>query len=163
MTAFIKQEATEKAREIKIKANEEFAIEKSRLVRQETDAIDGGYEKKFKQATMSQQITRSTVANKTRLRVLAARQAMLDDIFEDASSRLVDAAKDKSRYRSVLKGLILEGLYALEEDKVLVRARKQDYDLVRKAIEEATKEYTKEMGQDTSATIDEANPLPSDW
>ncbi|CRK27987.1 hypothetical protein BN1723_014064 [Verticillium longisporum] len=38
MTAFIKQEAMEKAREIEIKANEEFAIEKSKLVRQETDA-----------------------------------------------------------------------------------------------------------------------------
>ena len=40
MTAFIKQEAMEKAREIEIKANEEFEIEKSKLVRQETDAID---------------------------------------------------------------------------------------------------------------------------
>ena len=78
MTAFIKQEAMEKAREIEIKANEEFEIEKSKLVRQETDAIDGQYEKKYKQATMSQQITRSTVANKTRLKVLGARQELLD-------------------------------------------------------------------------------------
>lgn len=160
MTAFIKQEATEKAREIEIKANEEFAIEKSRLVRQETDSIDSGYEKKFKQATMSQQITRSTVANKTRLRVLAARQALLDDIFDAAASRLADAVKDKSRYQTILKGLVLEGLYAMDESKVLIYARKKDYDLVRKAIGEATKEYTKQMGDDVTATIDETNPLP---
>jgi V-type H+-transporting ATPase subunit E len=163
MTAFIKQEATEKAREIEIKANEEFAIEKSRLVRQETDAIDSGYEKKFKQATMSQQITRSTVANKTRLRVLAARQALLDDIFDAAAGRLAESVKDKSRHGAVLKGLILEGLYAMDEDLVAIRARKKDYDLVRKAIAEATKEYTKETGEDVTAKIDEANPLPEGW
>jgi hypothetical protein len=82
MTAFIKQEAMEKGREIEIKADEEFAIEKSKLVRQETQAIDTAYEKKFKTAQMSQQITRSTVANKTRLKVLSARQELLDGIFE---------------------------------------------------------------------------------
>jgi V-type H+-transporting ATPase subunit E len=82
MTAFIKQEAMEKGREIDIKADEEFAIEKSKLVRQETQAIDTTYEKKFKTAQMSQQITRSTVANKTRLKVLSARQELLDGIFE---------------------------------------------------------------------------------
>jgi len=40
MTAFIRQEALEKAREIQLKADEEFAIEKSKLVRQETSSID---------------------------------------------------------------------------------------------------------------------------
>ena len=123
MTAFIKQEATEKAREIEIKADEEFAIEKSKLVRQETDAIDTAYQKKFKQATMSQQITRSTVANKTRLRVLSARQEMLDGIFSDAEARLSEAAKDTARYEGVLKGLILEGFYAMNEPELQIRAR----------------------------------------
>lgn len=163
MTAFIKQEATEKAREIEIKANEEFAIEKSRLVQQETDAIDGSYEKKFKQATMSQQITRSTVANKTRLRVLAARQALLEDIFDAAEAQLGDAVKDKRRHRSVLAALVLEAAYAMDEPAILVRARKQDYDVVRKAIDDATKEYSKALGRDLSATIDEDNPLPEGW
>lgn len=159
MTAFIKQEASEKAREIQIKAEEEFAIEKSKLVRQETDAIDSSYEKKFKQATMSQQITRSTVANKTRLKVLAARQELLDDIFEQATKKLADTAKDKKKYAAVLKGLVLEGFYAMNEPELQIRARKADYDLVKKAIEEAAKEYKKELGKDVSATIDESNPV----
>jgi V-type H+-transporting ATPase subunit E len=160
MTAFIKQEAMEKAREIEIRANEEFALEKSKLVRQETDAIDAQYEKKFKQATMSQQITRSTVANKTRLRVLSARQELLDDIFETAQKKLADGAKDKTKYQGILKNLILEGFYALNEPKLLVQARKADYDIVKKAIAEAIAEYKKTVGKDTSATIDESSPLP---
>lgn len=162
MTAFIKQEAMEKAREIEIKANEEFAIEKSKLVRQETDAIDTQYEKKFKQAQMSLQITRSTVTNKTRLKVLGARQELLDDIFEDAREKLAAATKDKAKYQGILKNLVLEGLYALNEPEVQIRARKADYDAVKKAIEEATKEYKKEVGKDTAAKIDESEPLPAE-
>ena len=162
MTAFIKQEAMEKAREIEIKANEEFEIEKSKLVRQETDAIDSQYEKKFKQATMSQQITRSTVANKTRLKVLGARQELLDNIFEEARKKLADGAKDKGKYQKVLKGLILEGFYALNEPELQIRARKKDYDLVKKAIDEAAKEYKKTVGKDTGATIHEEHPLPDE-
>lgn len=160
MTAFIRQEASEKAREIEIKANEEFAIEKSKLVRQETDSIDSSYAKKFKQASLSQQITRSTVANKTRLKVLAARQELLDDIFEQARGKLAEGAKDKKKYAVALKGLVLEGMYALAEPKLQIRARKADYDLVRTAIEEAAKEYKEKVGKETTAIIDESNPVP---
>ncbi|KAI9904104.1 hypothetical protein N3K66_000633 [Trichothecium roseum] len=159
MTAFIKQEAMEKAREIEIKANEEFEIEKSKLVREETDAIDNQYEKKFKQATMSQQITRSTMSNKTRLKVLSARQDLLDSLFEEAEKQLAAGTKDKSKYQATLKGLILEGFYALNEPEMQVRARKADYDVAKKAIGEAEKEYKKEVGKDVKGSLDEENPL----
>merc|ERR1712000_706597 len=105
MTAFIKQEAMEKSREIEIKANEEFEIEKSKLVRQETDAIDSQYEKK-------------------------------------------------------LKGLILEGFHAMNESELQIRARKADYDVVKKAIADAEKEYKKDTGRDIKAVIHEEHPLP---
>lgn len=160
MTAFIKQEAIEKAREIEIKANEEFSIEKSKLVREETDAIDAAYAKKFKQASMTQQITRSTVANKTRLHVLGARQELLDGIFEQAAEKLAEAASDAAKYKIVLKGLLLEGMYALSEDKIAVRARKADAGVVKEAAKEAEAEYEKETGSSSKVSLDEENPLP---
>jgi V-type H+-transporting ATPase subunit E len=160
MTAFIRQEALEKAKEIQIKADEEFAIEKSKLVRQETAAIDSHYEKKFKQAAMSQQITRSTVANKTRLKVLSEKQALLDRLFDEAGKKLSGFTKDKGKYQDMLKNLILEGLYALNEEKVRVRARKVDFDLVRSAIEVAAKEYKTKLGKGVKVEIDEQSPLP---
>ena len=164
MTAFIRQEALEKAKEIQIKADEEFAIEKSKLVRQETSSIDSQYEKKFKQAGMSQQTTRSTLSNKTRIKVLSARQELLDDLFEKAKSSLVEHTKDKGKYQELCKNLILEGLYALNEDKVAVRARKEDYDVVRKAIEDATSEYKESMkGREVKVELDEKNPQPEGW
>ncbi|KAF2872941.1 ATPase, V1/A1 complex, subunit E [Massariosphaeria phaeospora] len=160
MTAFIEQEAKEKANEIRLKADEEFAIEKSKLVRQETATIDTSYEKKFKQASMSQQITRSTVANKTRIKVLSARQELLNRLFEDASKKLQDVAKDKGKYQGLLKNLILEGAYALSEDKLQVKARKADSDVVKKAIDDAQSEYKSKIDKEVTITIDEKDPLP---
>lgn len=162
MTAFIRQEALEKAKEIQIKADEEFAIEKSKLVRQETSSIDTQYEKKFKQASMSQQITRSTVSNKTRLRVLGARQEVLDDLFEQSAGKLGAVGKDKKKYGEMVKLLILEGMYALNEPKVYVRARKADYEIVKEAGEQAEAEYKKEVGKESKVELDEQNPQPEE-
>ena len=160
MTAFIRQEALEKAKEIQIKADEEFAIEKSKLVRQETASIDSQYEKKFKQASMSQQITRSTLSNKTRIKVLSARQELLDELFEKARGKLAGYASDKAKYQEICKNLILEGAYALNEHKIVVRARKADYEVVRKAIEGAKKEYKDNLKKDVVIGLDEKNPQP---
>ncbi|RKF61593.1 V-type proton ATPase subunit E [Erysiphe neolycopersici] len=160
MTAFIKQEALEKAREIEIKADEEFAIEKSKLVRQETQAIDTAYEKKFKAAEMSQQITRSTVANKIRLKVLSARQELLDDIFQSAEKKLADITEDKQKYQLVLKNLLLEGMYALNEKKIFVRARESDYDTLKKSISDASLEFEQNVHKNIEVSIIEADPLP---
>ncbi|KAH8695039.1 putative ATP synthase subunit E [Talaromyces proteolyticus] len=160
MTAFIKQEALEKSKEIHIKADEEFAIEKSKLVRQETAAIDALYEKKFKQAAMSQQITRSTLSNRTRLRVLSSRQELLDELFQRAREQVGTTSKDGKKYQGVLAGLVLEGLYYLNEDKVLVRGRKKDSDVIKKAIEDAKKEFKSKVGRDVTIDIDEKDPLP---
>lgn len=160
MTAFIRQEALEKAKEIQIKADEEFAIEKSKLVRQESSSIDSQYAKKHKQASMSQQITRSTLANKTRIKVLSARQELLDELFEKARDKLASYSEDKGNYEGMCKGLILEGLYALNEDKVTVRARKADYDVVKKAINGAKKEYKENLEKDVIVELDEKNPQP---
>lgn len=49
MVSFIEQEAAEKANEILVKAEEEFNIEKGRIVQQEKLKIMQNYEKKEKQ------------------------------------------------------------------------------------------------------------------
>ena len=185
MTAFIRQEALEKAREIHLKADEEFSIEKSKLVRQETQRIDAEYEKKHTQAGMSQQITASTLANRQRLRVLSSKQQLLDGLFEDAGKKLAETVgsgsggngggskKGKKNgngggnggfdYESVLKGLVLEGLYALVESKVSVRCRKKDVEVVKKAAESAKKEYTEKLkGREVEITVDEKENLPDE-
>nr|OQO25575.1 hypothetical protein B0A51_07539 [Rachicladosporium sp. CCFEE 5018] len=157
MTAFIRQEALEKHREIQLKADEEFSIEKSRLVRSETQRIDAEFAKKRSQAGMSQQITKSTLANRQRLKVLGARQELLDRLFEQAREGLGKKGKETG----LVKGLVLEGAYALGEEKISVRCRKGDVELVKKASKEAEGQYKKGMkGKEVKVHVDEKEFVP---
>jgi V-type H+-transporting ATPase subunit E len=49
MVAFIRQEAVEQAKELKVKADAEFSSEKAKIVRQESSAIDAAFQRKMKQ------------------------------------------------------------------------------------------------------------------
>jgi V-type H+-transporting ATPase subunit E len=71
--------------------------------------------------------------------------------------------KDKGKYQVVLKNLMLEGFYAMNEKKLQVRGRKADYDTIKKAIGDACKEYKDKTKKEIEATIDETNPLPDGW
>ncbi|EEB87385.1 hypothetical protein MPER_15274 [Moniliophthora perniciosa FA553] len=97
MVAFIKQEALEKAREIKIKADEEFAIEKAKLVKQEQQAIDAQYEKKLKGAEVAQKIAQSTLTNKSRLKLLHRREEHLQDLFQTARDQILQLSSSADR------------------------------------------------------------------
>lgn len=162
MVEFIRKEADEKAQEIKLKANEEYEIEKASIVRSETEAIDQSYERKYKQAALSQQIAKSTLANKIRLKVLGAKEDGLQEVIEAARSKLKDVSKNKDSYQKVLTGLIEEGLYALMDAKVSLRVREADVSLAEKAAEEAAKTFEKNAGFSVEVSVDKENSLPAD-
>jgi V-type H+-transporting ATPase subunit E len=162
MVSFIKQEALEKSKEIHIKADEEFAIEKAKLVRTEQTKVDEQHEARIKKAGMNQQIAKSTVLNKQRLKVLAARQAVLDDVFEEARSQLSKIAEDEEKYPELLENLLLEAFLKLMTKEFTVSAREQDNDVVRQAIDKALARYKEQSGINAKATVDEKKPLPKD-
>lgn len=56
MVAFIMQEAAEKTRELHIRADEEFNIEKAKIVHQETVAIEQQFARKLKQAEVKRRM-----------------------------------------------------------------------------------------------------------
>uniref|UniRef100_A0A060T3R2 ARAD1A11594p n=1 Tax=Blastobotrys adeninivorans TaxID=409370 RepID=A0A060T3R2_BLAAD len=162
MVEFIKKEADEKAKEIELKANEEYEIEKANIVRSETANIDEQYERKYKQASLAQQITKSSIANKSRLKLLGARDDVVNDIFEAANAQLKTISKDKSKYQKTLQGLITEGLYSLMEEKVRVRVRKSDVDVAKKAGADAAKDYEDKSKRSVTVEVDESEYLPTD-
>ncbi|KAJ3387406.1 V-ATPase V1 sector subunit E [Entophlyctis sp. JEL0112] len=160
MVSFIKQEALEKAREIKVKADEEFNIEKAKLVRQETIAIEAFYQKKTKQADVARKIAQSNHVNKNRLRVLEQRQNVLNDLFSDVRTKLVTISEDASKYEKLLKDLLLQTFFQLMEKKVAVQCRKKDIAVVQKAIAEAQAEYKLKVNSEVEAVIDQTNFVP---
>jgi len=154
MVAFIRQEAQEKANEIKIKADEEFAIEKAKIVKQETTAIDAQFEKKRKGAEVAQKIKQSTQTNKSRLRLLQSREQYLQDLFSTARERILELSRDEGRYVQLLEGVIVQGLLQLLEPSATVICRKKDAEIVKRAAEHASNEYKEISGRTVEVDVD---------
>lgn len=153
MQAFIKKEAEEKAKEVQLKADQEYEIEKTGIVRNEISNIDANFEDKLKKASLKQQITKSTIANKMRLKVLSAREESLDKIFEQAKTGLKALSKNDKKYKPVLHSLILEALLKLLEPEAVIKATEKDKKLVEAIINDVAKEYKEIAGRDVSITV----------
>ncbi|KIY62228.1 ATPase, V1/A1 complex, subunit E [Cylindrobasidium torrendii FP15055 ss-10] len=158
MVAFIKQEALEKAREIKIKADEEFAIEKARLVKQEQQSIDTTYEKKRKTSEVSQKIAQSTLTNKSRLKLLQRREEHLQELFTDAREQVRGLSKDDGRYEQFLEGIITQAYLQIQESSVTVLARKADSAIAQQASSNAAKAFNEISGREIEFTVDASLP-----
>jgi len=137
MMAFIEQEANEKAEEIDAKAEEEFNIEKGRLVQQQRLKIMEYYERKEKQVELQRKIQSSNMLNQARLKVLKARDDHVGTIITNAKRQLTTISRDQKRYPKILEGLIAQGLCQLLETNVTVRCRQVDMQLVQAAIPNA--------------------------
>ncbi|XP_032260870.1 V-type proton ATPase subunit E 1-like isoform X2 [Phoca vitulina] len=132
MMAFIEQEANEKAEEIDAKGEEEFNIEKGCLVQTQRLKIMEYYEKKEKQIEQQKKIQMSNLMNQARLKVLRAR----DDL--------------------------ITGLYQLLEPRMIVHCRKQDFPLVKAAVQKANPVYKIATKKDVDVQIDQEAYLPEE-
>ncbi|KAF9811130.1 hypothetical protein IEO21_06648 [Rhodonia placenta] len=153
MVAFIKQEAMEKAREIQVKADEEFAIEKAKLVKQEQQAIDFQFEKKRKGAEVAQKIAQSTLTNKSRLKLLQLREEHLQDLFASSRAQILALAADEGRYTQFLQSVIVQGYLQLLEPEVTVLVREKDFEFAQQAADNAAAQYTEISGRTVTPTV----------
>ncbi|KAJ1731337.1 V-ATPase V1 sector subunit E [Coemansia sp. Benny D160-2] len=159
MVAFIKQEAMEKAREIKVKADEEFNIEKAKLVRQESINVEEQFQRKVKQAQVKQRILESTLINKSRLKVLQERQSLLESVFVEARSELEKVPNDTEKYKTLLVNLCVQAFVQLNDTTVNVRGRKADIGLLKECVPKAVETYNQKYGKSVKATVVEPTPL----
>lgn len=162
MMAFIEQEANEKAEEIDAKAEEEFNIEKGRLVQTQRLKIMEYYEKKEKQIEQQKKIQMSNLMNQARLKVLKARDDMISEMLNEARQRLSNSSKDPAKYSALMDGLILQGFYQLLEPKVTIRCRKQDVQLVQASVQRNIPIYKAAVKSNLEVRIDQDNFIPPD-
>ncbi|CAH1165778.1 unnamed protein product [Phyllotreta striolata] len=159
MMAFIEQEANEKAEEIDAKAEEEFNIEKGRLVQQQRLKIMEYYEKKEKQVELQKKIQSSNMLNQARLKVLKVREDHVRAVLEEARKHLGEVTRDQGKYGHILESLILQGLYQLFEKEVTVRVRPQDRDLVKSILGNVQTKYKDMTGKEVHLKIDDESHL----
>jgi len=162
MMAFIDQEANEKAEEIDAKAEEEFNIEKGRLVQVQRVKIMEYYERKEKQIELQKKIQNSNLQNQARLRVLKTREDHIKNLLDEARHRLADLTRDPNGYARLLEGLITQGLFQLMEERAVIRCRQQDIQIVQSVIESSINQYRQGMKKECRVHIDQEHCLPSD-
>jgi len=162
MMAFIDQEAKEKAEEIDAKAEEEFNIEKGRLVQQQRLKILEYYERKEKQVELQKKIQSSNMLNQARLKVLKHRDDHVASVLEEAKVQLGSVTKDKKKYMEILQQLLTQGMCQLLENAVLVRCRQADQSLVESIIPASTSEYKAKVNKDCQVKLDTENWISAD-
>ncbi|XP_034390018.1 V-type proton ATPase subunit E 1a isoform X2 [Cyclopterus lumpus] len=141
MMGFIEQEASEKVEEIDAKAEEEFNIEKGRLV--QTQRM-------------------SNLTNQARLKVLKDRDDMITDLLNEARQRLGEIAKEPASYSALLEGLVLQGFYQLLEPKVTIRCRQKDVEMVQAAVNKNIPIYKEAVQSNIVVKIDQERFLSSE-
>uniref|UniRef100_A0A8C4WXV9 V-type proton ATPase subunit E n=1 Tax=Eptatretus burgeri TaxID=7764 RepID=A0A8C4WXV9_EPTBU len=156
MMAFIEQEANEKADEIDAKAEEEFNIEKGRLVQSQRLKIMEHFEKKEKQIEQQKKIQMSNLMNQARLKVLKAREDLIQDLLDEARRRL---GRGSQHATQLLHHLVLQSLFQLLEPKVVLRCRKDDSKHLDKMLPDIYSIYKKKTNMDVIITIDHNNYL----
>nr|XP_061812351.1 V-type proton ATPase subunit E 1-like isoform X2 [Nerophis lumbriciformis] len=147
--------------DVQKQAEEEFNIEKGRLVQTQRVKIMDYYEKKEKQIEQHKKIQMSNLMNQARLKVLKARDDMITDLLIEARQKLAAIAQDPGRYSTLLEGLILQGFYQLLEDKVVIRCRKQDSEMVQAAVNRNIPIYKEAVKKNIVVKIDMDHFLPS--
>ncbi|XP_030628510.1 V-type proton ATPase subunit E 1 isoform X2 [Chanos chanos] len=148
--------------DVQKQAEEEFNIEKGRLVQTQRLKIMEYYEKKEKQIEQQKKIQMSNLMNQARLKVLKARDDMIADLLNEARQRLANVAKDPARYTALMDGLILQGFYQLLEPKVTIRCRKQDLAMVQASVQKNIPIYKAAAKCNIEVHIDQDNFLSPD-
>uniref|UniRef100_A0A2K6BYZ6 ATPase H+ transporting V1 subunit E1 n=1 Tax=Macaca nemestrina TaxID=9545 RepID=A0A2K6BYZ6_MACNE len=136
-------------------AEEEFNIEKGRLVQTQRLKIMEYYETKEKQIEQQKKIQMSNLMNQARLKILRARDDLITDLLNEAKQRLSKVVKDTTRYQVLLDGLLLE-------HQMIVRCRKQDFPLVKAAVQKAIPMYKIATKNNVDVQIDQESYLPED-
>jgi len=161
MIKFIRQEAEEKAEEIKVKAEEDFNIQKQDEVETEKKKIRTDFEKKMKQVDVEKKIAYSNAINQNRLKVLKAREDVVNQVVEKARAQISQFSQGDG-YKSLLQKLIVQGSLTMQEPKVIIRCRKSDEKHVKAVLSGATQEVETQIGGGfkVELTINTTNYLP---
>eukprot|EP00775_Hariotina_reticulata_P010517 gene10517-10677_t len=161
MVRFIKQEAEEKANEIRVSAEEEFNLEKLQLLEQEKAKIRKEYERREGQVEVKKKIEYSKTLNEARLKVLAAREAAIQSVVKEARTRVRELVKNPSAYKKLMQELLVQAMQKLREPTALVRVRQCDLMIAKELLEPARKQYTAVYGSEApTLTLDQRAFLP---
>lgn len=148
MIDFIEREAQEKAEELEAAAQEEYDVEKMKLVEAEKTKIRANTEKKKKDLDVSRRVARANYSKTQRLRVMEERAKIMERLHEKTRGQIMQMVANPSLYEQLLISLARQSLLSLRTDAV-IRCRKEDIS----AISAMTRELEEWYRSTTGSTI----------
>jgi V-type H+-transporting ATPase subunit E len=149
MIDFIEREAQEKAEELDAAAQEEYDVEKMRLVEAEKAKIRANTEKRRKQVDVNRRVARANYSKMQRLRVMEERAKIMEELHEQTRQKIMAKVGNPSEYKPMLTKLIHQSLLAIQTDTV-IQCRQEDAAEVSRQIPELQQWYKQKMGASIS-------------
>jgi len=151
MIAFIRQEAKEKAEEIRQKTQEDKTIEKLTYKAKESSLIREEFEKRKKEKLTQRKIHRSTKINEARFTVMQKRNDLLNDLKSQLLNELCRVSENPN-YGKFIRYCIVEGLTIIMEERVEIICRKKDKNIVEAELKAAKEEFIKLVKRECNVT-----------
>lgn len=144
MVSFIIQEANEKCKEIKIKTDHDFNLQKQNMIHSGKISVQEEFAQKEKDLEIMERVQQAATISNARVKKMVAREDLLAELKKNALTKLAKKCNGKD-YGKLLSDLIVEGLLKIEEDVVEVQVREGDVQVCEKAIQPAADEYKRLM------------------
>jgi len=169
MVAFLKSEAQEKIMEIKQKAIFAYQAKFLELCREKQGLVDAEYKQLRNNAYIQRLIDSSHKKAAVNGSLISLRSSLVDTVKANVIKQLTNIEKN-AQYPALLTNLIVEGLISVQEEKIQVRCRQVDEDIVRKILKNAEDLFKKAVFEATEytpvlspLTIDTDNYLPGPY
>ena len=149
----MRQEAHEKAFEIRVQSQRLFEKEKEKIVKEGKIRVDGDTETKIRNITTEINIKRSNLINQTRMTLMNVRNEFMKSLVKEALKKLETeiALPDNKMYQTVCKDLIVQGCIKFLEPIVLVKCREQDLEFIQQIAPDAQSQYNDLIARETDS------------
>lgn len=138
MIDFIEREAQEKVEELEAAAQEEYDVEKMRVVETEKAKIRALNEKKMTQVEIDCRVSQANFSKTQRMRIMAERAKVMEELFEVTKKSILQTISNPSEYQKLLEDLIQESINYIATDAV-VTCIQQDEPLVSSIVKNMKK------------------------
>lgn len=142
MIEMIKKEAKEESEQIIVEARQKVQKEKNKNYSQAYDQLLLEFAEREVNENTQRRLELSRKTNETRLDIQKHRSVLLAELKNDTETRLRQVISEESKYKPLLKKLILQGAVRLIEAEVFIMCRECDVKIVESIIAEIETEFS---------------------
>ena len=96
-----------------------------------------------------------------RIKVLAAREAAIQEIVTEAKTKLKEVSKNPTAYKKLMTDLLVQAMIKLREKTATVKVRQVDLSLAKEILEPARKQFAQVQNEEAPVlTLDSSSFLP---